>query len=456
MRRFLAAILVLMVLASMVGCSHNGSQDETSAQNSDLTVETTAETTGNVGDSSVVYDENIPMFSCQDRADIEGDSYTVYQYNYKGDLLNSYESAQVGLYSKNGLAPAYDPLTGLIGFVDESGVFVIEPQWSDAASFSDDGFALVASKVTDGDSSAGKKYGYINGKGEQIIPCIYDFATSFYPCGLAIIGVYVEQKYTYTDENGAVQESGATVLRHGVIDTTGTVILEPQFSWIYHLIGEYIYCDEGIYDLSGKLICGCPVRDETHDYAYSIGQGQLYRYILTEDGHYTDPKVFDGTQFVDPPYDASSPIIEWKRVATTSSGMGYGVRLPSQENGDTSAVVIPYEYDLLVEYGSFYIGIRYLNGDQHNQTLDIYNEHFEKTAENLEYNFYLGRDDPFGLNVILPDGYFQVYAYDSPQEENLCGIIDSTGRIIVPLLYYRPIRLLTYAGAGGKFDISGS
>ena len=52
----------------------------------------------------------------------------------------------------------------IFGYIDKKGNWVIKPQYDDAKSF-DKGIAEVV---------INEQYGYINTKGEQIIPCKYD------------------------------------------------------------------------------------------------------------------------------------------------------------------------------------------------------------------------------------------------------------------------------------------
>lgn len=450
--------MVLVLLLSGAGCSDSSSVPVSSADKSDTNVSNSetlgaTEPTANV---SIPFNENEPLFVCQDRADIEGDSTAVYYYNYKGDLLDSTASPQVGFYSKNGLAPACDPATDLIGFVDKSGVFVIEPQWNDAAAFSDDGIALV---VLEDAQTYDKKYGFINDKGEEIAPCIYDEATSFYPKGFAIVGITEEMETIFSDENGEPYSYIVNNIKLGVIDKTGKVLIEPKYKDIEHIAGDYIVCStesaQEVYDLSGNMLAdknACYI-DETHSYEYHMVEKSLYRYtreILENDTslaggsldyRYTKIEVYNGSEFIDTAlnYDPNKAHITARRVATTSTGYGYGVC----KGEDT---LIPFEYEQLAQYGSFYIGIKYKNGNPNDQTIDIYNEKFEKTAENLNYNF-LWRTDLFGNEIVLPDGYFEVYCYD----DELYGVIDSNGSTIIPPLYDNRIILFTYEGAGGKF-----
>lgn len=77
-----------------------------------------------------------------------------------------------------GLAPAKDSKTGKYGFIDKTGTFVIEPQFSYAYSFNDSGVALVF-KDDEPPYDDPNRLGYINTKGEMVIPFEYDMPRLF-------------------------------------------------------------------------------------------------------------------------------------------------------------------------------------------------------------------------------------------------------------------------------------
>lgn len=394
--------------------------------------------------------EDQPLFVCQDQFSNEDDENTEYYYNYKGDLLKSEELVQIGYYSENGLAPATDSLTGKIGYVDKSGVFVLEPQWDDAASFSADGIALAKKDgyTTDSGQRVEAKYGYINDKGQTVIDFIYDRATSFYPCGYAVVGVPGE-----IDEIGMGEYTHTKVkyYNYGVIDKTGKEII-PMEKGLVLVVGEYIirYVDNNkkinIYNLSGELLMsGAPIEvDNTHEYSYEAEKDALYRYTMefsvnevgsrSSYGHITKTERFNGNAFEEV---TDVPVVQTQRAAT-ATGYACGVA----HNGET---VIPYEYDSIVRYGSYYVAIQYQNGDPYQQTIDIYDADFSKTAENVECIY--ADLSLLGIAKRLPDGYFWVFQYDSETRENPHGIIDHTGRTIVPC-NYNPYQMHLYAYEG--------
>lgn len=146
-------------------------------------------------------------------------------------------------------------------------------------------------------------------------------------------------------------------------------------------------------------------------------------------------EIFDGKKFIALKSDYE---ITSKRVATTQSGKGYGV----SKNGET---VIPFEYDWITEYGEYFVAEKKNSDDYLDETFDIYDKNFNKTAENIEYAFY-GRYDEHGQDCLLPNGYFQIeIEHDS---KTVFGIVDYTGKIIVEPVFYRGIKLWTYEGTG--------
>lgn len=458
MKRVLATLCAVATVICMAGCTtENNTPASTQTDPTEEEFEEVAQ-----------YDENTPLFVCQDRSDIEGDRNSLYYYNYKGDLLENAVMPNTGFFGTRDLAPGLDPSTGKIGYVDKSGVFVIEPQWDDATAFSDDGIALVMMDEEDEDGFSVEKYGYINEQGEQIIECIYDDATSFYPQGLAIVGVKEEIDPPQTND-GTAGIYPTTVTMYGVIDKTGKTIIAPQYKYIYNIEGDYILCRsekaQALYDLSGKAII-TEEECEKNQYYFEQECGTLYRWkreILSEEEteknngypfHNSDYRIFDGKEFVSVEYNLEKPFIYSKRVATTVTGNGYGVvtMTGSQQEGNLAeTVLIPYEYDRIVEHGSYYVAIKYKDSEGTEQSFDIYNSDFVKTAENINYQFMQYRNSMYGTYRILPDGYFEISYYDSDIGDTVCGIINEYGETIVPMLFYRPIKLFVYECIGGKF-----
>ncbi len=422
MKKITAIIGVLLMLMVPVGCndSHNDNFQHPPATS-----------------QKTQYSEDQVLFMTQDRYDIEGDRYEVYAYNYKGDLLNApNSSAHIGYYAENGLAPAADQSTGKVGFVDKDGVFQIEPVYDDAAPFSKYGIALVKKQM--GDSYYETKCGYINSKGEEIVPCKYDTATSFFNCGYAMVSI---EKQSNDPENYLMED-----WKHCVIDTKGNVIIEIDVQTEKRQL-EYVYSDYFICITENGAAIFDYANNQLDEIASNLNDAQYDTYVSDKDCVYkitykkaegdTYKKVksmrFDGKKFIE---DKKDYEILSKRVATTQSGMGYGI-----VKGEKT--VVPFEYDRIDPYGEYFVAIKYKGTNGYPQTFDIYDKDYNKTAENLDYNFY-DRWEPYGPNCQLPNGYFQIYV--EKDYEDLYGIIDYTGKVIVEPIFSRGINLCTYEG----------
>ena len=103
-------------------------------------------------------------------------------------------------FQDNGLAAVMDNVTGLWGYINTSGEYVIEPAFARVSSngFAENGLAA----VFDAESGLG---GYINESGEYVIPPEHYYALGDFSDGLAVAG---ERGYQYyIDETGEVQFS---------------------------------------------------------------------------------------------------------------------------------------------------------------------------------------------------------------------------------------------------------
>jgi serine/threonine protein kinase len=140
-----------------------------------------------------------------------------------------------------------DVQTGKYGFIDKEGRMIIATQFDDAESFSE-GLALV--RV--GNWEAGKR-GYINKEGKMVIALEFDYAMSFSE-GLALVrvGNWETSKYGYINKEGKIVivpqfdearpffEGLAPVRigddktgKWGFINKKGEMIISPQFDKAY-------------------------------------------------------------------------------------------------------------------------------------------------------------------------------------------------------------------------------
>lgn len=159
---------------------------------------------------------------------------------------------------------------GKWGYIDTNGNYVIEPKYEDAMPFREDGLAV-----------AGKdgKYGYINKTGAFVISPQFDYACDFAKNDLAV--ATADDKWGYIDRKGKwviepsfeiaedfLEQNIAFVLingKYGCIKADGSYLLEPEYDalwysenvgWIYGV--KYEDSSEKTkflcFDTEGKLI----------------------------------------------------------------------------------------------------------------------------------------------------------------------------------------------------------
>ena len=181
------------------------------------------------------------------RADIEDDDAAFIYIDKDENPLNDkqYSGLESADYFEEGLCYIYDEETGLYGYLDETGEYAIEPQFTDAYSFRN-GQASV-SKEIDGQ----EKWGCITTKGELVIDCIYDDVV-FFEEGYAAVNVdglwgYIkedgswfiepryEEAYNFHDGYAAVKVDGLW----GYIKEDGNWFLEPQFEEVKSFSNGY-------------------------------------------------------------------------------------------------------------------------------------------------------------------------------------------------------------------------
>lgn len=448
MKKIIVVLLSMCLLISFVGCDNNA---DNTVNNDDTILDQLKDNDKN----EVTYTAEQILFVANDRCDIEDDRSTLYAYNYKGERINTDEvMAYFSYYSENGLAPAYDQNSGKVGFVDKNGVFQIEPKYDDAAPFSHDGIALVMTEQSIGEGENYKyirKYGYINSKGEEIIPLIYDYATSFLNCGYALARtekeVIDEEGYTYTttDKQYILDKKGNVVVEFDVeAENRG---IDAVFDGYY--VCKYFDdsdCYSAIFSFSGDKLDEIANPRSSNNYSiYDTRSDYIYKYTyetLTGEDEGANKLVeiqkFNGKKFIDIESDVE---FTSKRVATTKTGFGYGL----EKNGE---IIIPFEYDRIVSYGGYYLAIQYTGYDfNFDQIIDIYDKDYNKTADNIPYAFYEYRYEAYGERCKLPEGYFPIIV-ENDDYNDVHGIIDYSGNIIMEPVFGRGITLYSYEGMG--------
>lgn len=448
-KRILAGLLAFLMMMSFASCKGDDSGMDSGKDDNNNSIKDIFNQS-----EKAEYEDDRALFCAQNRVDTSGDEIDVYYYNYNGDLVKKITSFDVvkEYYAENGLTVAYDNATSKYGFADKDGVFQIEPIYSGASAFSKNGIALVRNEE-------GKK-GYIDSKGDQVISFIYDEATSFFDCGYAIVATNRE----VTDESGYTDN----ISTYFIIDEKGNELVEIdeekskiEIEAVYE--DYYVYTrsvDSNIYVLDYKgnelkvidkyigdlFIVPRFEKDglylEYYDGSEEVENSYCCIGVVEKGAKYLKTEKFNGKNFeITSEYEITS-----KRVSTTLSGYGYGI----EKNGKT---LIPFEYDIVQPYGSYYVGIKFTGYNATvDQIIDIYDSEFNKTAEDVEYAFLNRQSQDYEYSR-LPDGYFAVSTYSDEREGEVQGIIDYTGKLIVDPVFYRGIYVCTYEGVG-HFDLN--
>lgn len=199
MKKMIAAIATMLLL--MTACAKFPS-DDPAKKSSDLL-------TNNTSESSKTLFER--FFEKPIRA--QDDSGLWGYINIQGDWVIQPQFADAGGFSCD-RAEVVDAETGLHGFIDTKGNYIVEPQYYEANAFSE-GYAAVA---TSGDSEYDIYYdwGFIDTNGNAITDFIYDDVLAFHD-GLA-----------------AVTEA----FEYGYIDTAGKIVIPYMFTGVTNFTNE--------------------------------------------------------------------------------------------------------------------------------------------------------------------------------------------------------------------------
>lgn len=456
MKKILTFLLMLATLLSLVACNSNtdtsNTKDDSTGMNGHIQTSSTENEPTTTAPNETQkppeeqFKEDEALFIAAGRDDDHEDK--LFAYNYKGDLLKA--SANMWeIYSLIGweLFPYESSVTDKWGYVDQFGVFQIDSLYEMAWPFSDAGIALVEMKI-EKDGQSDYKYGYINTKGETVVPFKYDYATSFYNNGYALAYTaeynHIEHEKTYNGITYPWTETICIAETQYIIDQTGKeVVAIDVFEESRSLVAvfeNYYVCSVNIgtenerlavFDFSGKKILE---EEYSENIQFSLQTEQLQKHIF-ENGIYLKSEYLIDGKFVE---NKKSYQISSKQVVSTQSGVGYGIT----RDGVT---LVPFQYDQILQVGNYFIAIRLTGDSYYEMTLDIYDQNFKKTAENLPYYFNHSYNiDPYGYRSSLPDGYFQIWR----DRGELSGIIDYTGKIIVPPIYFEGLSPITYERSG--------
>ena len=193
----------------------------------------------------------IEDFQSNGLAIVEKDSDTTYGglsgcVNIDGDIVIPQEFERIYTFAANGLALATKPLGGaqdigdgnylyyLYGFIDASGSWRIDPIYTLATSFADNGLAAIQGKASDGSY----KHGYIDNNVQYLIPPQFNNAGSF-------------MKQVHPSLNGAwwAKARREDISWSGMIDESGSHALDFDSRVLEGWSGS-------VFDESGLLVAG--------------------------------------------------------------------------------------------------------------------------------------------------------------------------------------------------------
>ncbi|RZJ91102.1 MAG: WG repeat-containing protein [Chryseobacterium sp.] len=169
-----------------------------------------------------------------------------YQFSFRDEPV-PYAAEQpviVNLF-KNGMAVVGQ--NNKLGYIDESGKLIVPMTFDKAASFDSLGVALVARDTADSYPTY-SKIGFINKKGNFVIPLNNSYQDSFYD-NFFIVGKILLTKYNPENRE----------LKYGLADSTGKVFLEPIYDQISPAKNDqYLLVKRGhkygITDANGKWV----------------------------------------------------------------------------------------------------------------------------------------------------------------------------------------------------------
>lgn len=213
-------------------------------------------------------------FQTEDNATSQNSAQTEPKGNTDNEELTDFEQL-----FRNG--PIYACENGLYGYIDQSGDYVIEPQFSEARAFSD-GVAFV--KTADDP----QLWGLIDESGDYVLEPSFCDIGDFSSNGLA----YAQDKdtgaYGYIDQSGVYQIEPSYAEAQEFIDDMAIVTIE------YHMDGnEYGYINtSGEIVIDGGFEDARPFWDFYGDNLAAVKQGGLWGYI-NHSGDFVISPVFE-------------------------------------------------------------------------------------------------------------------------------------------------------------------
>lgn len=323
-------------------------------------------------------------------------------------------NAESNATSAAGDLPLYPVLkTGKWGFINKTGVVVIEPQFDGVHRFSFPTFAEGLEPV-----SFNHKWGYIDPAGQFVIEPQFDSAERFSE-GLARVGV--GQTFGYIDQAGQIviepQYNGGGLFTNGAtwvkigekptyIDTTGQPITTMQFDEAYAFTQDglaevRIGSQWGFIDTSGRLAIEPQFQ---HAYAFSEGLAPVQ---LGNKWGYID---LTGQLVFEPQFDSFRPFNEGMAAVKFGDKWGYINR--------AGEIIIEPQFDVASSFSEGLAGVQIKD-----QGIDGYIDPTGQLVFQLEYDFPVDSDRATilgdfsdGLAMIKVSGRF--------------GYVDRTGNFV--------------------------
>lgn len=235
-----------------------------------------------------------PRYDAANPFSANGLAWVQYQGRYgvvntAGEWILPAEIDRIGQFSADGLAQASKD--GMVGFVDTAGTWAVPPEYHAVSDFAENGLARVSLRPKNllmhelskgpkglidivyrdfyGTSSLVKLWGFVDKKGNRIIPVELHGASNFGPNGLAAArkkASVIDNAWGYIDASGnwviapeffsasIFNESGTAFVDRsatepaGLIDQTGTFLIEPDYhiGTMFTLLAEEPGADGGV------------------------------------------------------------------------------------------------------------------------------------------------------------------------------------------------------------------
>lgn len=320
-------------------------------------------------------------------------AYTHEELIIKDNLPYDYLSEFSEGFSRVGKDMNGDGIVDKWGLIDSQGNEVVPPKY-DYMSDVSDGMVKVGQDLDDnsmtGNNSGGggmgiDKYGFINTKGNEVVPLIYDSVEDFSE-GLAAVST----NYQYVDDslwNGAVVNAA----KYGFVNKTGEVVIPLIYDGI-----------SGIQISLGGL----------YGTKYGFSQGAA---SVCKDGKWGAIDQ-QGNVIVPFTYDGLSGFCDGLAKASKNDKSGF-----VDKQGE---VVIPITYDMADDFSEGYTTVGKNDSNSKNYVQWGVIDRRGKLVVPMIYNAIYSFSEGMARVANTSDGTFYKY-----------GFIDTTGKLVVPMIY---------------------